>query len=80
MILSMDDQAIWTNTMTIAPSSATMVALFSETALRFFTPGQVEVVRFESDGRAYVRGELVDSNAEVYVALREWLVGAGIMK
>jgi len=41
--------------------------------LTFRCAGGNEVLRFEPNGNAYVRGELVDSNKEVYVALRQWL-------
>lgn len=32
-----------------------------------------EYLRFESDGKVYVRGELVDNNKDVYLAFRAWL-------
>ena len=32
-----------------------------------------EVLRFEHDGKAYVRGELVDENREIYMHFRRWL-------
>lgn len=32
-----------------------------------------EVLRFDHDGKVYVRGEEVDDNAEIYVHLRRWL-------
>lgn len=35
-----------------------------------------EVMRFEPDGRCFVRGELVDNNVEVYKAFRSWLAQA----
>ena len=31
-----------------------------------------EVLRFEPNGRVYVRGELVDDNMDVYAALLDW--------
>lgn len=37
-----------------------------------FTADGNEMMRFESDGKVYIRGELVDDNLEVYKAFAEW--------
>ena len=32
-----------------------------------------EVLRFNEDGKVFVRGELVDDNKAIYEAFKEWL-------
>ncbi len=39
----------------------------------FWLAGNVEFMRVEADGRVFVRGTLVDTDAEVYRAFRELL-------
>ena len=38
-----------------------------------FLCGGDEVMRFEPEGKVFVRGEEVDDNQEVYLAFRRWL-------
>lgn len=38
-----------------------------------------EIMRFESDGKIYIRGECVDDNHKVYAAMREFLKGSGFL-
>lgn len=38
---------------------------------------QREVLRFETDGRVFVRGEQVDDNLEIYAAFLRWGISAG---
>ncbi len=38
-----------------------------------------EVMKFESDGRIFIRDELVDDNQRVYSAMLDFLTGAGYL-
>lgn len=42
-----------------------------------FTIGTDEVIRFDPDGKVYVRGELVDDNHKVYEAMIDFLRESG---
>lgn len=44
-----------------------------DTPLTIVIGSSKEMMRFEADGRIFVRGEQVDDNKEVYKAFREWL-------
>lgn len=46
--------------------------LESPTFLSFKYNGQ-EVLRFDKDGSVYIRGEKVDTNQEIYSALKDWI-------
>lgn len=39
-----------------------------------------EVLRFNSDGKVYIRGKLVDDNQKVYSAMLNFLTNAGTLK
>ena len=43
-----------------------------EKNLVFALCGGEEVLKFCSDGKVYVRGELVDDNIKIYNSFREW--------
>ena len=45
-------------------------------AIILFDAQENEWLRLESDGRAFVRGELVETNVEVWRAFRGWLGAA----
>ena len=43
----------------------------------FSLQDQTECLRFACDGRCFVRGELVDTNQEIYAAFCAWLRETG---
>jgi len=38
--------------------------------------GTDEMIRFDTNGEVYVRGQLVDDNKEVYQAFKDWLAAS----
>lgn len=50
-----------------------------EGAMTFHLDDNREVLRFDPNGDAFVRGEKVDNNRVVYEALRDFLVNAGLV-
>jgi hypothetical protein len=61
------------------PTSTTIATLTPD--LTFYMPGDEneEALRFTEAGEVYVRGELVDSNPEIWEAVKAWMVGWGWM-
>ena len=48
-----------------------------EQASIVFTVDNEEVIRFDPNGKAYIRGELVDDNYRIYEAMLSFLHDAG---
>ena len=47
--------------------------------IAFLLAGGREMLRFDHDGKVYVRGEQVDDNQEIYMHFRRWLQLAHII-
>lgn len=51
----------------------------SSSSIIFHIKDNVEFMRITSEGQVYVRGELVETNRDVYDGLVGWLNGVGML-